>query len=326
MSRSILRSAVLMTVALALPATAQAQIHLGGLVRSAAKVMSVKYDTLVLELTPARLDAALKALEAEAQAGPQLSAGYQQLEAAYQQSLRDWQARAATRQSDATTYNQCIGTATGSSIGIGGSIGGGMGGGSAASPGSGSMTVSGAGPTFSANLNDPAVRARINSLKDRLQAAGKANDMALSMALADSLRQAMGMNMGTQTVTYSGTPGAPSAPSAGMSAGAHLSLPQAQQKCGYANYQASTQAATTDVQPQPPASPRDSLTKLASAAGGFTPGQYAMMRERILGFLSITVGQVGHGTTGYAFNPPEIVALQSRRADLTKYQMMLQTQ
>ena len=323
MSRITLRSAALILVAALLPSRGQAQIHLGGLIHTATKVVGIHFDSIVVELTPSRIDAALKAFAAEQDAGPGLSAAYQQKEAGYQQSLRDWRGRDSSRAAANVQYNQCMSGAMGGGAGL--SLGGSAGGG-AVSGGSGSYTVSGTGPTMSANLNDPAVRAHINSLKARLQAAGTAQDLSLSLALADSLRQALGYNQGSQTVTYSGTPGSATTTGASVGASASLSMPQAQAKCGYTQNQANSQAAASDLQPQPPVLPHDSLASLAAHAGGFTVAQYAMIRERILGFLSIDFDKINNGTTRYAFSAREAIALQSKRAQLTTYQRMLATQ
>ena len=322
MSRSALRLATLVAVAAVLPRGASAQIHLGGLAKTAAKVVTTHFDSIVLELTPARIDAAIKAFSTEQNAGSQLGASYQQREAAYQEALRQWTARDSGRKADAASYNLCMGGSGGASIGGGASYS--TGGATTMTPGSGSVTVSGTGPTMSANLNDPAVRAHINDLKARLQAAGKAQDMALSLALADSLRQALGYNAGSQTVSWSGTPGAATTTGAGVSASA--SLPQMQAKCGYAKIQANAQAGTTDAPPQAPAAIHDSVATLAAQAGGFTNAQYAMMRERILGFLSIDFDKINNGATRYSFSPKEAIALQSKRPQLTAFQQMLSTQ
>ena len=324
MSRSALRLAALVAVAAVLPRGASAQIHLGGLAKTAAKVVTTHFDSIVLELTPARIDAAIKAFSTEQSAGSQLGSTYQQREAAYQEALRQWTARDSGRKADAASYNVCMGGSAGASIGGGASYS--AGGATTVAPGSGSVTVSGTGPTMSANLNDPAVRARINDLKARLQAAGKAQDMALSLALADSLRQALGYNPGSQTVSWNGTPGAATTTGAGAGVSASASLPQMQAKCGYAKIQADAQAGTTDAPPQAPAAIHDSVATLAARAGGFTNAQYAMMRERILGFLSIDFDKINNGATGYSFSPKEAVALQSKRPQLTAFQQMLATQ
>ena len=290
MSRSVARVALVVLMAAALPAVARAQfprkpalpkVRLpGGSGGSAAK--PVTYDATVLELTPARLDAALRAFAAEQREGPRIAAGYRQREASYQQALREWTARDSARKAQQAAASDCTRRAT---------------------TGDQAQAQQQA-QSMQARMNDPAVKARMKDLQARMQAAGQRQDMNTVMALSDTLRQLMGVGDANQ-----------------MMQAQQARMGQAEQQCGVDTSRAAAAAAASDTEPTPPANPRDSVFVLAGAAGGFTPRQYAMVRERVLGFLSVDEDRLR--ASSWAFSQGELDALRARREKLGAYQSML---
>lgn len=256
-------------------------IHLPGGSGSAAK--PVTFDQVTLELTPARLDAALRGFAAEEREGPRIAAGYRQKESAYQGALRAWTARDSARKAQQAAAGDCYQHAT-----------------------SGDQAAAQQrAQAMQANANDPRTQARIKDLQTRLQAAGQKQDMPTVMALSDSLRQVMGMNG-----SYA----------QGMQASqAHDAA--ARGRCGVDSATSTMAATASDTEPTPPRNPRDSVSILAAQAGGFTVAQYAMVRERVLGYLSVDEDKLR--PSSWAFSQGELDALKSRRSQLAAYQPML---
>ena len=290
MSRSVARVVLVVLMAAALPAVARAQfprkpalpkVRLpGGSGGSAAK--PVTYDETVLELTPARLDAALRAFAVEQREGPRIAAGYRRREASYQQALREWTARDSARKAQQAAASDCTRRATAGD----------------------QAQAQQQAQSMQARMNDPAVKARMKDLQARMQAAGQRQDMNTVMALSDTLRHLMGAGDANQ-----------------MMQAQQARMGQAEQKCGVDTMRAGAAAAAADTEPTPPANPRDSVFVLAGAAGGFTPRQYAMVRERVLGYLSVDEDKLR--ASSWAFSQGELDALRARREKLGAYQPML---
>lgn len=153
-----------------------------------------------------------------------------------------------------------------------------------------------------ANANDPRTQARLKDLQARLQAAGQKQDMAAVMALSDSMRQLMGVGGNTSQATTAASD-------------------QARGRCGVDSSTAAFQAAASDTEPTAPPNPRDSVATVAAQAGGFTVPQYAMVRERVLGYLSVDPDKLR--ASSWAFSQGELDALKAHQGQLTAYQPML---
>jgi hypothetical protein len=82
-------------------------------------------------------------------------------------------------------------------------------------------------------------------------------------------------------------------------------------------------------EPQAPEAPGQpvSLSTLSdgSRAAGIPEEQYRIARERILAWLSLGDDKITRGETKYAFTDAELAALNGRRADLRRYETLLQT-
>lgn len=287
MSRTALGVSFLALLLATMPPAAQAQfphkptlptVHLPGGGGSAAK--PVTYDQVTLELTTARLDAALRGFGVEQRETPRIAAGYRQKEAAYQEALRQWTARDSARKARRAAAGDCFQHAT-----------------------SGDQAAAQQqAQAMQANLNDPKTQARMKDLQTRLQAAGQKQDMVTMMALSDSLRLLMGVG------------------GSGMQA-AQAHAAQARSQCGIDSSTSDVQAAASDTEPRPPLNSRDSVSILAARAGGFTVPQYAMVRERVLGYLSVDEDKLR--ASSWAYSQGELDALRSRRSQLAAYQPML---
>ena len=290
MSRTALGVSFLALLLATMPPAAQAQfphkptlptVHLPGGGGSAAK--PVTYDQVTLELTTARLDAALRGFGVEQRETPRIAAGYRQKEAAYQEALRQWTARDSARKARQAAAGDCYQHAT-----------------------SGDQAAAQQqAQTIQANANDPRTQARMKDLQTRLQAAGQKQDMPTVMALSDSLRQLMGMNG-----SYA----------QGMQA-SQAQDAAARSRCGVDSATSTMAATASDTEPTPPRNPRDSVSILAAQAGGFTVAQYAMVRERVLGYLSVDEDKLR--ASSWAYSQGELDALRSRRSQLAAYQPML---
>lgn len=156
--------------------------------------------------------------------------------------------------------------------------------------------------TMQANLNDPKTQARMKDLQTRLQAAGQKQDMVTAMALSDSLRLLMGVGGSAMQ-------------------GDQARAAQTRSACGVDNSAGDLRAAASDTAPSPPANSRDSVSILAAHASGFTVPQYAMVRERVLGYLSVDEDKLR--ASSWAFSQGELDALRSHRSQLAAYQPML---
>jgi hypothetical protein len=291
MFRSSRSVTIVALAALALPAVARAQLpSRPSLPRihlggRGSAARQVPFNDVTVELTSDRLDAAMKGFAVEEREAPRVAADYQQREARYQNDLRQWRIRDSTRKAEQERAGDCYNAGTS---------------GDRAQAQQQAQAVR-------ANLNDPKTQARLRDLQTRMQAASQRQDMPTVMALADSLRQLTGGSQMMQGAQAQQARGA-----------------QASQACGMDKAMADMRAAATDTEPQPPASPRDSVFTLAAAAGGFTVAQYAMVRERVLGYLSTDPDRLANAS--WAYTQKELDALEAHRARLLPYQQMLASQ
>lgn len=261
------------------------KVHLPSSKGEASAAKPVAYDDITLELTGARLDAAARGFAVEQREGPAIARGYQQRQAAYQMALREWQRRDSVRQAHQQAAQSCYTQAT---------------------SGDRAQAQQGA-QSMQARMNDPATRARMQDLQQRIQAAGQRQDMNTAMMLSDSLKLLMGVGDANQ-----------------MMQAQMARQMQVNQQCGMDSVRAEAEAAQADTEPQPPASPRDSVFVLAARAAGVTGPQYAMMRERILGYLATDEAKLARSS--WAFSQGELDALKAHRTGLSAYEQMLTTE
>jgi hypothetical protein len=137
---------------------------------------------------------------------------------------------------------------------------------------------------------------------ERLEAARERGDDDAVRRIQDSLMQAV--------------------MAAGPEAAANLA--QAQIRCGSADTaQAVLQRMSNAAPPPaPPARPlADSLRIIGTGVSGMTPEQYAMMRERVLAFL--TTDEDALRGSLWAYTGAELTALRAKRSELERYQALL---
>ena len=84
----------------------------------------------------------------------------------------------------------------------------------------------------------------------------------------------------------------------------------------------------TNAAPTPPAvipAPRiplaDSLRVIGTGAAGMTDDQYAIMRERVLAYLTTDEAELRNSM--YVFGTDELTVLRARKGDLQRYQTAL---
>lgn len=140
-------------------------------------------------------------------------------------------------------------------------------------------------------------------LKARMDAARERNDDATVSRLEDSVAQSMMM----------------------MDPEAVMGLMTAQQRCGisdptlYSPTQMAAQATARTTEPRIPLG--DSLRIIGTGASGMTAEQYAMMRERVLAFL--TTDEDALRGSLWAYTSGELTALRAKRSELERYQAVL---
>jgi hypothetical protein len=139
--------------------------------------------------------------------------------------------------------------------------------------------------------------------KERIDRARDRNDEATARRLEDSVANAM-MMVGPE---------------------AAMGLVQAQQRCGtadttaYAGAQAAVQTRARLVPPRIPLG--DSLRIIGTGASGMSADQYAMMRERVLAFLTTDADELRASL--WAYTGDELTALRAKRSELERYQAVL---
>jgi hypothetical protein len=139
--------------------------------------------------------------------------------------------------------------------------------------------------------------------KARIDAARERNDEATASRLEDSVANAMMM----------------------VDPEVAMGLVQAQQRCGMADttaYAGAMAAAQTRARVLPPRiSLGDSLRVIGTGVSGMTADQYAMMRERVLAFL--TTDEDALRGSLWAYTSGELTVLRAKRSDLERYQELL---
>jgi hypothetical protein len=140
-------------------------------------------------------------------------------------------------------------------------------------------------------------------LRDRINAARDRNDEATISRLEDSVTQSMMM----------------------IDPEAIMGMMTAQQRCGisdptlFAPAQMAAQATGRAAEPR--ISLGDSLRVIGTGVSGMTPEQYAMMRERVLAFL--TTDEDALRGSLWAYTGSELTALRAKRSELERYQELL---
>jgi hypothetical protein len=139
--------------------------------------------------------------------------------------------------------------------------------------------------------------------KERIDAARERKDEAAATRIEDSISQSMMM----------------------IDPEIAMGLMTAQQRCGisdptlYSPTQMAAQAQAQSSQPRVPLG--DSLRIIGTGASGMTPEQYAMMRERVLAFL--TTDEDALRGSLWAYTNGEMTALRAKRSELERYQAVL---
>lgn len=138
----------------------------------------------------------------------------------------------------------------------------------------------------------------------RLNAARERNDDATVERLQDSMTQAM----------LADAPRMAQAQAQAMQPGG---------KCGPTPTAAAMAAAQPRIVPEPSLPLADSLHVLAAGSAGMTADQFAVMQERVLGYLTTDDAELARGQGMWAFGATELNVLHNRRAALQQYQSIL---
>lgn len=274
---------------------------------AAAQPAAVTFTDDVLEITPARVAALIRGLEAEAAARPGIDreyaadlARYEAASAAFPARIEAYQRDLAAWRGRVDAYERCRDelaarwekeeAANGDVVAM---------------------------RSTAARLDDPAnkakLEARMNELRERVQAAQARGDQRTLLAIADTLQREMAAITGGSAATMGMVQ---RAQQRGEDRAAELP-----RTCG---------ADPERERPRSPASPNDLLPKDAAqrleAAGargaGLTARQYAVLKERVGAWLAIRAHGRGAGT-GYAFAPGEQAALTSAGPALAGHQTEL---
>jgi len=134
-------------------------------------------------------------------------------------------------------------------------------------------------------------------LDERMQAARDRNDERTVKRLEDSVANAM-MTKG---------PDMAMAQQAAMQPGG---------KCGPQPDPSKMQPMRVIPEPSKPLA--DSLVVLGAGAAGLTPEQYAVMKERVLAYLTTATADLGRSS--YVWGPTELSTLHSKRSEFVKFQ------
>jgi hypothetical protein len=272
-----------------------------------AQQPAVRFTDDVLEITPDRVAALIRGLEAEAAARPAVEQEHAAQLARYNAASEAFPARIEAYQRDLAAwrdrvdaYDRCEKELHARWEKE-----------EEADPDVAAMKQMGA------RLEEPAnkakLEARMNELRERVQAAQARGDQRTLMAIADTLQREM--------AAMTGGAGAGTAMVQRAQQRNDARVAELAQRCG---------ADPENERPRSPASPNDLLPKDAAqqleAAGargaGLTARQYAVLKERVGAWLAIRAHGRGAGL-GYAFAPGEQAALTSAGPALVGHQTEL---